>query len=75
MAFGAFYLWMKVNQFGAKITIGRSFLSGLLIGFLVLTEYPTAIIAAILIGYALYVAWSKRTLSAWKFLLPFAVGG
>lgn len=75
MAFGAFYLWMEVNQFDAQITIGRSFLSGLLIGFLVITEYPTALIAAILIGYALYVASSKKALSNWKFLLPFAAGG
>ena len=75
MAFGAFCLWMDVNQFDATITTGRSFLSGLLIGFLVITEYPTALIAAILIGYALYIVWSKKALTDWKFLLPFAAGG
>jgi len=74
-AFAAFYLWVEVNQFGARITVGRSFLGGLLIGCLVITEYPTAIIAAILIGYALYVAWTQKTLTNWKFLLPYAAGG
>lgn len=74
-AFGAFSLWMEVNQFDARITVGRSFLGGLLIGLLVLTEYPTAIIAAALIGYAFYVAWKKNMLLRREFLVPFLAGG
>jgi hypothetical protein len=74
-AFSAFSLWMDVNHFDAKITIGRSFLSGLLIGLLVLTEYPTAIIAIFLIGYIIHVAWSKKSLFNWNFFVPFALGG
>jgi hypothetical protein len=73
--FGAFFLWWEVRAMGARISLGRAFLSGLLIGFMVITEYPTAVIAVILIGYAAYVAWTQKLIWNWKFLLPFALGG
>lgn len=74
-AFSAFKLWIDVNQFKAKITAGRSFLGGLLIGLLVITEYPTAVIAVILIGYAGYVAWKNNVLLSRNFVFPFLAGG
>lgn len=73
--FGAFFLWWEVRAIGARISPGRTFLSGLLIGFMVITEYPTAVIAVILTGYAAYVTWTQRLIWNWKFLLPFALGG
>lgn len=74
-AFSAFSLWISVNLFNAKLTAARSFLGGLLIGLLVITEYPTAIIALILTGYIGYVAWKKNMLFSRNFLIPFFAGG
>ncbi|MCX6059932.1 MAG: hypothetical protein NTW69_17505 [Chloroflexi bacterium] len=74
-AFTVFLLWMEVNQFNAKITPGRLFASGFLIGFMVLTEYTTLIIAVILIGYMTYVVRSKQGFPDWKTVGMFFLGG
>jgi hypothetical protein len=73
-AFGAFFLWMQAHRSGL-IRWGQIFFSGLLISFMVITEYPMAVIAVILIGYAVYVAWIQKIFWTWKFLIPFAIGG
>jgi hypothetical protein len=73
-AFGAFFLWMQAHRSGL-ITSGQIFLSGILISFMVITEYPTAVIAVILIGYVIYIAWTQKIFWTWKFLVPFAIGG
>jgi hypothetical protein len=75
LAFSAFFLWMEVNQFDAQITPGRLLLGGFLIGFMVLTEYPTIIIALILIGYTMYVIRSKQASWDWKTVSLFFAGG
>lgn len=74
-AFSAFSLWIDINLFNAKLTANKSFLGGLLIGLLVITEYPTAIIALILTGYIGYVAWKNNVLFSRNFLIPFLAGG
>ena len=74
-AFSAFSLWIDINLFNAKLTAHKSFLGGLLIGLLVITEYPTAIIALILTGYIGYAAWKKNMLFSRNFLIPFLAGG
>ena len=66
LAFSIFFLWVEVRQFNAQITSNRLFLSGLLIGCMVLTEYPTLIIALILIGFMIWVVQSKQLSWNWK---------
>ena len=75
LAFSVFFLWMEVNQFNAQITPGRLLLSGFLIGFMVLTEYTTLIIAIILIVYIMHVVRSKQTSWDWKTAGLFFAGG
>ena len=75
LAFSVFSLWMEVNQFNAQITPGRLLLSGFLIGFMVLTEYTTLIIAIILIGYIVHVVRSKQRSWDWKTVGLFFTGG
>lgn len=75
LAFSVFYLWMEVNQFNIPITASRLFLSGFLIGFLVLTEYPTLIIALLLIGYVIGVIRSRQKNWDWKKIGLFLAGG
>jgi hypothetical protein len=75
LAFSIFFLWMEVNQFNAQMTHSRLFLSGFLIGFMVLTEYTTLIIAIILAGYMLSVIRSKQISWDWKSIGWFLAGG
>ena len=75
LAFSVFYLWLDVNQFGASITYLRLFLSGLLLGFMVLTEYTTVLIAAILLGYIIYVLRAKQATWNWNIVGSFLAGG
>ena len=75
LAFSIFFLWMEVNQFNTHVTPGRLLLSGFLIGFMVLTEYPTLIIALILIGYMIWVIRSKEISWDWKTVGWFFAGG
>ena len=74
LAFSIFFLWMEVNQFDSPLTPVRLILSGFLIGFMVLTEYPTLIIAIILFGYIMYVIRSKKISWDWKTIVFFLVG-
>lgn len=75
LAFSVFALWMEVNQSNAPITPSRLFLSGFLIGFMVLTEYTTLIIAVILIGYMMHIVQSKQKSWNWKVVGLFFAGG
>lgn len=75
LAFSIFFLWLQVNQFNAQLTHGRLFLSGFLIGFMVMTEYPTLIIAIILIGYMISVIRSNQIRWAWQTIGWFFAGG
>jgi hypothetical protein len=75
LAFSIFLLWLEVSQFNAQVTLSRLLLSGLLIGFMVLTEYPTLIIALILIGYMIWVIRSRQIPWDWKTVGWFFAGG
>ncbi|MBM3125074.1 MAG: hypothetical protein FJZ87_08345 [Chloroflexi bacterium] len=75
ISFSVFFLWFEVNQFSARISPGRLFLSGFLIGYLILTEYPTSIIAAFLMGYMVYIIRSQRSHWHWKTARSFLAGG
>jgi len=74
LAFSIFFLWIEVNQLNTPITPNRCFLSGLLLGFMVLTEYTTVIIAIFLLAYILIVIGSKQTAWDWKSITVFFAG-
>ena len=75
LAFSLFLLWAEVNQFNAQMTPSRLLLSGFLVGYMVLTEYPTLIIALILIGYMIWVIRSRQISWDWKTFGWFLAGG
>ena len=75
LAFSIFLLWVEVRQFNAQVTPSRLLLSGLLIGFMVLTEYPTLIIALLLMGYMIWVIRSRQISWDWKTVGWFFAGG
>ena len=75
LAFSIFFLWAEVNQFNAQLTACRFVLSGFLVGCMVLTEYPTLIIALVLIGYMIWVIRSKKISWDWKTVGWFIAGG
>jgi hypothetical protein len=74
LAFSIFFLWIEVHQLNAPITLNHCFLSGLLLGFMVLTEYTTLIIAILLLVYILIVIRSKQTFWDWKSIAVFFAG-
>src|SRR3990172_9367828 len=75
LAFSIFFLWVEVNHFNTPITPGRLLLSGFLIGFMVLTEYTTLIIAIILIVYIIHIVRSRHSSWDWKTVGLFFAGG
>jgi len=75
LAFSIFLLWVEVSQFNTQVTPARLILSGLLVGFMVLTEYPTLIIALLLMGYMMWVIRSKEISWDWKTIGWFIAGG
>ncbi len=75
LAISVFFLWMEVNQFNASITSSRLLFSGLLMGFMVLTEYTTLLIAIPLFAYMVIVARSVQQTWNWRVVGWFALGG
>lgn len=69
----SFYLWFQYRQLNI-ITWPRALLSGFLAGWMVITEYPTVILAAGLGVYALYTLWEKGRLLDWELYLPLGFG-
>jgi len=74
LAIAIFIMWVEVHQWQAPVTDGRLFVSGLLIGYMVLVEYTTLIIAVVLFGYILFVLSSSHHI--WKVQIagPFLLG-
>jgi len=75
----AFYLLFKVRWETSlsRLTVLECLLAGFLMGFSVTTEYPTALLAALL---GLYTLWSARrwmipSKSKWILLIAWALGG
>ncbi|MGE5252067.1 MAG: hypothetical protein ACM3QS_17820 [Bacteroidota bacterium] len=69
--FAAFMIWFIYRQSQA-ISGPRIFLSGFLLGWAVITEYPTVLLAAAVGLYALFVLFGNRRLADWK---PYALMG
>ena len=71
--FAAFYLWFRMRQNG-KINLWGAALSGFLAGYAIITEYPAAIIVAVLGMYILWVLWKEGRLLRAKALMAL-IGG
>jgi hypothetical protein len=70
----AFYIWFVYRQTDV-ITWPRVFLSGFLLGWMILTEYPTVLLAAAAGIYILYVLGIKRRLGDWRIFVQIGLGG
>ncbi len=61
LLFVSFYLWFEMkNEEG--ISPLKTFFSGYLLGYAVLTEYPTALLVLIIGLYILFILWKKKKL-------------
>jgi hypothetical protein len=74
--FAAFLIWFYARRRG-HISSWQAFASGVLLGYMFITEFPTALLALLLGGYMLFVLielgrltdWRKYAVSAAGFLL------
>jgi hypothetical protein len=71
--FTVFFIWFCIKD-EEKISLTKVFISGYLLAYAVITEYPVALIASGIGGYILYVLWKKRALSDRKIYLSLALG-
>jgi len=65
LCMGAFVIWYEAHR-RSRLSLPRTFVSGLLLGFMIVTEYPTALLALILGFYILYVLHAQGRLSDWR---------
>jgi len=63
--FGAFTLWFDARR-RRHLALPAAFASGLLLGYMVVTEYPTAVLGLVLGGYILVVLRDLGLLAAWR---------
>jgi hypothetical protein len=63
LLFGAFSMLFNLRRSNSPTSPLSLLLVGLLLGYSVLTEYPTLLVAAILFFYTLYVLWRKHEIT------------
>jgi hypothetical protein len=68
--FAAFLIWFYARRRG-HISYLQAFASSVLLGYMFVTEYPTAVLALVLGGYMLFVLFELRRLADWRI---YAVG-
>jgi hypothetical protein len=71
--FAAFALWFNARR-RRYLSAWTAFASGLLLGYMVVTEYPTAVLALVLGGYMLVVLRDLGIAAAWRLYAATAVG-
>ena len=67
-------IWFAGRRSG-RVSALRVFVSSLLLGWMVVTEYPTAVLVPFLGGYAIFVLREQRRLSEWRLYAIAATGG
>jgi hypothetical protein len=72
--FLAFLIWFYARR-NKSISLPLMFLSAFFLGFMVITEYPTVVLAFALALYILVVLYQSGQLSNWKIYAVMAVGG
>jgi hypothetical protein len=73
LLFIVFYIWFRARSEGS-IGLAKTSLSGFLLGYAFITEYPSALIAAALGLYILYIMWEQRKLADWKIYFSLIAG-
>jgi len=63
--FVAFFLWFNMQD-ETYINLGKVLVSGFFLGYAIITEYPTVVIAFLLGLYVLYILWKKQRLFDWR---------
>lgn len=71
--FVVFFIWFSMKD-EERIHPTKVLISGYLLGFAVITEYPTVLMVAILGGYILYVLWKKQALWDVKIYIRLGIG-
>jgi hypothetical protein len=65
LLFGAFFVWFRARHRGS-LSLRDIFASGALLGFMVVVEYPAALLAVVFGGYMLLVLGEQRRLGDWR---------
>jgi hypothetical protein len=68
LLFASFLIWFQARQ-RCRITLPRVLGSTMLLGFMIVTEYPTAMLALVLGGYMLAVLREQKRLYDWRVYL------
>jgi hypothetical protein len=71
--FLAFLIWFYAKR-DRSISLPLTFVSSFFLGFMVITEYPTVVLAFLLSLYILYTLYQLKQLSNWKIYAVMAVG-
>ena len=65
--------WLYARQRGS-ISLSMAFMSAILLGYMIITEYPTVILLAVFLPYILYTLYKLGELSNWKIYGIMAIG-
>jgi hypothetical protein len=71
--FLAFLIWFYARR-NKSVSLPLTFLSAFFLGFMVITEYPTLVLAVLLALYILFTLYQCGQLSNWKVYVLMAVG-
>ncbi len=71
--FFAFLIWFYAKR-DRSISLPLTFVSSFFLGFIVITEYPTVVLAFLLSLYILYTLYQLQQLSNWKMYAIMALG-
>lgn len=72
--FVAFFIWFSMRD-EAQINLPKVLISGYLLGYAIIVEYPTVIVAFLIGLYILYILWKKRCLADLRIYACLAVSG
>ncbi len=73
MLFAVFFIWFRARSEGT-VSLAKTSLSGFLLGYSFISEYPTALIAAALGLYILYILWEQKRLADWRIYFSLIAG-
>lgn len=71
--FFAILIWFNAKH-KKKISLSAAFISALLLGYMIITEYPTALLALLLAPYILSTLYKSKQLLDWKIYIALAIG-
>jgi hypothetical protein len=71
--FLAFLIWFYAKRH-QSISLPLTFISSLLLGFMVITEYPTVVLVLLFSLYILFIMYQSEQLSNWKIYVIMATG-